>query len=76
MINPLIFLVILKLTLGYKCEYVIVVLFSKNYGIEAIYELDWDNFLEIKKWYSRMRAWNLPINKDFQRSAKLIYPQI
>ncbi|WP_235713452.1 hypothetical protein [Bacillus mycoides] len=57
-------------------EYVIVVLFSENYGIEAIYELDWDNFLEIKKWHSRMRAWNLPINKDFKRRAKLIYPQI
>lgn len=56
-----------------KFEYVIVVLFNKDFTLKAIYELDWKCFIKHKKWHSRMRAWNLSINKFLIQDAKPIF---
>lgn len=56
-----------------KFEYVIIVLFNKDFTLKSIYELDWKNFIKHKKWHSRMRAWNLSINKLLIQDSKPIY---
>lgn len=56
-----------------KFEYVIIVLFNKDYTLKAIYELDWDTFIKHKRWHSRVRAWNLSINKNLVLDAKPIF---
>ena len=48
-----------------KFEYVIVVVFNKDWTLNSIYELTWENFLKHKRWHSRMRAWNLSVNRAF-----------
>lgn len=61
-----------------KFEYVIIVIFNKDFTLKSIYELDWKNFIKHKKWHSRMRAWNLSISKLLIQDSKPIYinPQI
>jgi hypothetical protein len=56
-----------------KFEYVILVVLDKNFSLKAIYELNWEGFLKHKRWHSRMRAWNLSINKNLTEDAKVIY---
>lgn len=56
-----------------KFEYVIIVLFNKQFELQAIYEIDWKTFLKHRKWHSRMRAWNLSVNKDLINDAKKIF---
>lgn len=56
-----------------KFEFVIVVIFSKYYDLQAIYEIDWFTFLKHRKWHSRMRAWNLSVNKALINDATTIF---
>ncbi|MET3507878.1 hypothetical protein [Halalkalibacter oceani] len=56
-----------------KFEYIIVVKFNEDYILEKIIELNWENFLENKKWHSRMRAWNLTITQKLINDSKVIY---
>lgn len=56
-----------------KFEFVIIVIFSKDYELKAIYELDWPTFLKHRKWHSRMRAWNLSVNKALVADATTIF---
>ncbi|HIQ27382.1 MAG TPA: hypothetical protein EYH42_02640 [Sulfurovum sp.] len=42
-----------------KFEYVVIVKLTDDFELERILELTWDEFLENKKWHSRMKAWNL-----------------
>ncbi|KAB2454333.1 hypothetical protein KV565_07985 [Bacillus thuringiensis] len=46
-----------------KFEYVVIVVFNKDITLNSIYEITWENFLNHKRWHSRMRAWNLSISK-------------
>jgi len=46
-----------------KFEYVIIVKLSDDFELENILELTWAQFLENKKWHSRMQAWNLTYSK-------------
>lgn len=46
-----------------KFEYVIIVKLNDNFELENILELTWNQFLENKKWHSRMQAWNLSYSK-------------
>ena len=46
-----------------KFEYVIIVKLNDNFELENILELTWKQFLENKKWHSRMNAWNLSYSK-------------
>lgn len=55
-----------------KFEYVIVVLFDSNFRLKRINELTWAQFLEYKRWHSRMRAWNLSITRDLLENTKTI----
>lgn len=46
-----------------KFEYVIIVKLNDNFELENILELTWNQFIENKKWHSRMKAWNLLYTK-------------
>ena len=55
-----------------KFEYVVIVRFDNDYALESIVEINWDQFLEIKRWHSRMNAWNIPVNASLMKMAKKI----
>lgn len=54
-------------------DYLLIVVFNDFYGIEAIYELTWQQFLEHKKWHSRMKTWYVPVNNIVRTAAKITY---
>ena len=56
-----------------KFEYVIIVKLTDNFELERILELTWDEFLENKKWHSRMKAWNLSYSNKLIDLVKSIY---
>ena len=56
-----------------KFEYVIIVKLNDNFELENILELTWDQFIENKKWHSRMKAWNLSYSKRLKEKVKNIY---
>lgn len=56
-----------------KFEYVIIVKLNDDFELECILELTWKEFLENKKWHSRMNAWNLSYNKKLKQKTKNIY---
>ena len=53
-------------------EYVLIVIFDNDYQLDSILEIDWKQFLEIKKWHSGMDGWNIPINLTLRNMAKNI----
>lgn len=56
-----------------KFEYVIIVQIDKEYMLNKIIELSWDQFLSFRKWHRTMRAWNLTLTKDLLKDAKIIF---
>ena len=56
-----------------KFEYVIIVKLNDNFELENILELTWAQFLEHKKWHSRMNAWNLSYSKSIVKKVKNLY---
>lgn len=56
-----------------KFEFVIVVILDKNFKLIRINELTWEDFQRYKRWHSRMRAWNLGINRALLENTKSIY---
>jgi len=54
-------------------EYVIIVIFDDNYELDSILEINWEQFLEIKKWHTTMQAWNIPINTSLKKMSKNIF---
>ncbi|MCM3414581.1 hypothetical protein ACT3UT_14075 [Bacillus spizizenii ATCC 6633 = JCM 2499] len=56
-----------------KFEYVIIVLFDKEYSLKGIYELSWESFIKHKRWHKRMRAWNLTITKALLSDSEIIF---
>jgi len=56
-----------------KFEYVIIVKLTDDFELERILELTWDEFLENKKWHSRMKAWNLSYSNKLIDSVRTIY---
>jgi hypothetical protein len=59
-----------------KFEYVIVVQMHEDYRVRRLIELSWEQFLQYKKWHSRMQAWNLQITKSLVGNAKVVLNQI
>ena len=57
-----------------KFEFVIVVMFDNSLGLKRINELTWKQFLEYKRWNSRMGTWNLPITQDLLNNTRTVYP--
>ena len=53
-------------------EYAVVVRFDDDYASASILEINWNQFLEIKRWHSVMRAWNIPVNNKLIQMAKEI----
>ena len=53
-------------------DYAIVIKLNENYGIEKIIQLDWTQFIDNKKWHSRMKAWNLNLSKKLESKSKII----
>jgi hypothetical protein len=56
-----------------KFEYLIIVKFNDSYELEKILELTWEQFLEHKKWHSRMTAWNITLSKKLINESKIIF---
>lgn len=56
-----------------KFEYVIIVKLSDDFELENILELTWKQFLENKRWHSRMQAWNLSYSKNLIELSTNIY---
>ena len=56
-----------------KFEYAIIVKLTDDFEVENILELTWDQFLNNKKWHSRMKAWNLSYSNKLINSIQNIY---
>jgi len=56
-----------------KFEYAVVVRFDNDHALDQILELTWLQFLQYKRWHSRMQAWNLSVSKELVANAKVIY---
>jgi hypothetical protein len=53
-------------------EYLILVLFNKDYSLQAIYELTWDQFVQYRRMKPPENKWNLPITLAVKQIAKKI----
>jgi len=56
-----------------KFEYVIVVVIDKHYCPKRVLELNWEQFLKLKRWHKTMRAWNLSLTRDLLMQAKVVF---
>ena len=56
-----------------KFEYAVIVIFDEDYDLKSIVEIDWDQFLKIKKWHKRVNAWTIPINASLMKMAKKVF---
>ncbi|MBL3847076.1 hypothetical protein IRV19_21045 [Bacillus cereus] len=56
-------------------EYVIVTVLNDDVTPQAIYELDWETFMSLKKWNSSKKTWYLIITNELKRKSKIIYEQ-
>jgi len=55
-------------------EYLILVIFNKDYSLKEIYELNWAQFLKYRKMKPPENKWNLPITNEVKAAAKKIMP--
>ena len=53
-------------------EYLILVLFDKNYILKEIYELTWEQFIKLRVMKTPENKWNLPITNTVKKEAKKI----
>lgn len=56
-----------------KFEYVLIVIFNDNFVLEKILQLNWESFINCKRWHKTMNAWNLSITKDLITISEVIY---
>lgn len=56
-----------------KFEYVIIVMLDEDMSLKAMYELNWEDFLSLKKWNKSKRTWYLSVTKELERKAKILY---
>lgn len=56
-----------------KFEFVVVVMFDDSLSLKRINELTWEQFLQYKRWNSRMGAWNLPITQHLLNNTRTVY---
>lgn len=55
-----------------KFEYVLIVIIDKDFQLKNIYEINWKQFLDNKKWHSTMKAWNLSVTQKLITTANKI----
>lgn len=53
-------------------EYLILVMFNKDYSLQAIYELTWNQFVLHRRMKPPENKWNLPITQAVKEIAKKI----
>lgn len=53
-------------------EYLIIVKFNKDYTLDSIYELTWDQFIQYRRMKPPENKWNLPITVSVKTAAKRI----
>ena len=58
-----------------KFEFMIVVQFSKTFELLRVIELDWELFLQFKRWHKTMRGWNINITKDLLNQSNVLLNQ-
>ena len=54
-------------------EYLILVIFNKDYTLKEIYELTWKDFLRFRKMKPPENKWNLPITNEMKENVKQIF---
>ena len=54
-------------------EYLVIVMFDKNYNLNEIYELSWEDFKKYRKLKKPENKWNISINKALKENVKKIY---
>jgi hypothetical protein len=52
-----------------KFERVIIVILDEDWTLVELLEISWETFLGLKKWHSRMRAWNISVTNRLRKSA-------
>ena len=53
-------------------EYLVIVRFLKDYSLDGIYELTWNQFITFRRLKQPEGRWNVPITKELLNSAKKI----
>jgi hypothetical protein len=53
-------------------EYLVIVRFLKDYSLEGIYELTWEQFVTHRRLKQPEGRWNVPITRELLNSAKRI----
>jgi hypothetical protein len=56
-----------------KFEYVVIVVIDKYYKLKKMLELDWGQFLKLRRWHKTMRAWNLSTTRELTSEAKTVF---
>ena len=56
-----------------KFEYLVIVLFDKDYILKEILELTWDQFKKFRRMKPPENKWNLPITNEVKSQAKKIF---
>ena len=54
-------------------EYLVIVIFNKDYSLKEIYELNWKEFLLYRKKKPPENKWNIRISVDLKENVKQIY---
>jgi hypothetical protein len=53
-------------------EYLLVVLLTPEYQLNAIYRFSWEQFVKVRAWDIRMNAWYIPVSaKKLSQSEKI-----
>jgi|TARA_B100001057_G_scaffold360431_1_gene362791 hypothetical protein len=54
-------------------EYLVLVLFDKDYVLNEIYELSWEQFLKFRRMKPPENKWNITITQNLKSEAKKIF---
>lgn len=54
-------------------EYVIIIMLNDDLLPRAIYELNWETFLEFRIWSGFNKAWYLNVTDKLKKNAKVLY---
>ena len=57
-------------------EYVVVVMLTDTYRLQRIQQFTWREFLSVKTWSKRQKAWFIPLTRDVLTRGKQIYPPV
>ena len=56
-------------------DFIIICKMSKDFQLEAIYQLDWNTFVQHKKWAKSIGTWNLTLTKKMLNDVTTIYKE-